>query len=470
MMLISEAQALMSQCCPFIPHGLSFLLGTSCARLQMSLLVSKNPAIIQYWNCEFNPMYSDITFSPEILSKVSGLLFTLFSQAPDCVVHPASQQAVLDLALLSGVVSFETPERLQQSFVSLSVASAVRSSRRFIQSLIASSADVPPTTCPALLLNENKGQNLRGIAAAYYAHVCSLDLPIFDTGVLELRTLFFFRCFEEQCKSFKALAKDAESITVETGHIVGQWYKVDARIFKTADAPPESTVATTRTISAGAPAGRKGGRDGILKGSLYFFLGIVVDQDDTKKKSGRGVSSSPESTGRFLPLTVAAQFNDLRRTSDAMSEIGLCLEEAQRFENSDANAQATRDQQDSKSKRKHVKQIKIIEQPPAGAILKGHGQAIFKDAEVRWRVALHQAEIVFNKSNRIISLIADQRNSWPAEIRMNNVEIANANALSHLFNTEYGISESVPQLATWIATNVVTASVNNAKNSLPDDV
>jgi hypothetical protein len=63
------------------------------------------------------------------------------------------------------------------------------------------------------------------------------------------------------------------------------------------------------------------------------------------------------------------------------------------------------------------------------------------------------AETVFDKSNRFASLLGNQRNMWPGEVRMGSVDISSANVLSHLFNVEFGIRETDPQLANWLALN-----------------
>ena len=55
-----------------------------------------------------------------------------------------------------------------------------------------------------------------------------------DTRISELRTLFFFHCFEERCSSFKSVQNAGENISLEAGQIVGQWYQVDAKLFRDA--------------------------------------------------------------------------------------------------------------------------------------------------------------------------------------------------------------------------------------------
>jgi hypothetical protein len=82
-----------------------------------------------------------------------------------------------------------------------------------------------------------------------------------------------------------------------------------------------------------------------------------------------------------------------------------------------------------------------------------------------WRVAIHQAEALLNKSNRIICLIANQRSRWAPELRTGAVDITTAKALAPLFSVEYGISENAPQLAEWLVVNAVALSTPPAGNS-----
>jgi hypothetical protein len=463
-LLLSESQAMMTNRCPFVPHGLSFLLGTSCSRLQTISYLSKLPGLIQFWNQNIDPLRLNPTFSPEILSKMTKLLVTLFAQAPDCVVHPASQQAVLDLTLLSGVVSSEYPARVERSLSILSVASAVRSSRRFIQSLISTTPATPPVNCPTLLLNENKGQTLRGIAAAYFAHVCSLDIPFFDTSLTELRTLFFFRCFEEQCKSFKSLTAQAEAVTVESGHIAGQWYRADPKLFTPAMGTPRGTTTatgrstsgktSTRTTSTRTTGGRKRRNAGFLKESLYFFMGVIVEAEEARKPTK--VPSPVADRARLVPLRIVAQMGDLKRAADAMAQVALDLDEGQKLATAEGIAPPPREPE-PKFRRRPPKG-KTVEIMAPAITLKDQAQVANRNAELHWIVAVRLGETVFDKSNRFATLLGTQKNVWPGEVRMGNVDISSAGALSHLFNVDFGIRETDPQLANWLAMNAGAAS------------
>ena len=75
-------------------------------------------------------------------------------------------------------------------------------------------------------LSDTADQNMRQLATAYYARVCSLDLSIFDTKILETRTMLFFRCFEEQCASFNSITAIPDSRQA-LNYITGQCYKND---------------------------------------------------------------------------------------------------------------------------------------------------------------------------------------------------------------------------------------------------
>lgn len=470
--LLAEAQHLMSHKCPFSTHGLNFQLTASVSRIQMKNFLSQSPTLIQFWNQEVNPLKVDNNISPEFIDKMTQLLQTMFSQAPDCVVHPSSQQSILDLSILSGISSQEPEKRLQQSLMTLSVASAVRSSKRFIQSLISQCSDSAPLNCPPMLMNDNKDQTLRGIAAAYYAHVCSLELPLFDTELLELRTYFFFKCFEEQCVSFKFLQKGNEQMTVDAGSVIGQWYQIDAEIFKN-DTSNETTTVTggrssmsfsqsTNTRTSSSTANGKNKQQAMLKGSLFFYIGIVIDFDDaSKKKPAKGAPPAPSSdAGKMIPIMLAAQLNDLKGVCDEMAEIGIEIEEANRMENSDTSGEphAGKEQQDTgKSKGKRGSKPAKTESAHSTSLLKNQAATTLKNAELKWSVSIHKAETVFNKSNRIVGYLVENRNRWPTEVKMQGIEMSSATALSHFFNTQYGINEKAPQLAEWLATICATS-------------
>ncbi|OHS95868.1 hypothetical protein TRFO_10273 [Tritrichomonas foetus] len=485
--LLADAQNLLTNKCPYIAHGLAFLLNATCSRIQMQSFLAKNPTLIQYWNHDINPLSSGVNISPDFIEKLTLLLHTMFAQAPDCVVHPESQQSILDFAVLAGVSSNENGKRLEQSLAILSVASAVRSSRRFIQSLIAQSPDAPPSgSCPFLLLNDHKDQKLRGIAAAYYSHVCSLDLPFFDTEIYEMRTLLYFKCFEEQCTSFKSLQQASEQLTLDAGQVVGQWYQVDSKIFKLGDGMTSenvtianrSSTAISRTSfsrssrTSTTASGRRGQRSANLKGSLYFFIGVIVDLDEAAKKkpptSKGGSTSIPNDSIKLTPLMIAAQQNDLRSVSNEMSEVGLELEEATRMESSDAQCEAPpqcEPQETPDAKRKRSRQAKSKAASPEVtqnvSLLKNQAQLAMKNAEIKWKLTLHKAESIFNKSNRIISFLVEQRNRWPTEVKMDAVEMSNATTISHFFNTQYGINEKSPQLAEWLCQYCTTNPPTN---------
>jgi hypothetical protein len=465
-LLLNEAQSLMTQKCPFVPHGLSFRLNASASQIQMQSFLTKSPGLIQFWNKEINPLQGRVAFSPDTVEQMSALLLAMFGQAPDCVVHPGSEQSVLDLALLCGVMATEPAKRVEQSFATLSVAAAVRSARRFVQSLIASSPDQPASSCPMLLLNENKDQKLRGIAASYYSHVCSLGLPFFDTRILELRTLFFFKCFEEQCASFKALQKSTEPVVAEPGQVVGQWYKIDGSVFKgrieSGPADGATTTRSTKTLSTSKTASTRATTASgatrtaaLLRGTLYFFLGIVADADEAKKKALK-TSGSQSDSGKVSPIIVAAQHNDLQTLSDEMAEIGLQLNEANRMENAETGEVTQQKDQGDTARgrgRRSVRGGKGADQAGGNSLLKGQAQSALKNAQIHWHLSIHKAETIFNKSNRIIGLLAGQRNRWPSEVKMSAIEMTAATTLSHFFNPQYGINEKAPQLAEWLYAN-----------------
>lgn len=527
---LAEAQRLMEEKCPYIGHGLSFLLSASSSRIQMQTILSENPLLIQNWNQETNQLLSLsssrplVSTSPEYIEKMALLMQAMFTQAPDCVVHPASQQCSLDFAVLAGVSANDTNKKLEQSISALLIASVVRSSRRYIQSLIAQSSNSAPTqACPTLLLNENKGQNMRSIAAAYYAHVCSLELPIFDAEILEMRTLLYFKCFEDLCTPFKTLHRVAEQVQLENGHIVGQWYQVDSKIFKGNQSlditgrsiktgADKSTIGSrlrtpsnsgTRTITSTITSSRastaysgrrKSGfnnNNGSLKGALLFFIGLIVDIDDSnsKKKGTKGTAKEGkdlslnlsttasaiinEGTGKILPFSLIAQNNDLRTTSNEMAEIGLNLDEAARLESAEAQGDAPpqreeKESVDSKKKKSRSSKTKTVANQEVAqnvSLLKNQANIELKNAELKWNVSIHRAAAVFNKSNRIATILADQKNQWPIEYKLDGIDISNATMLSHFFNTQYGINEKAPQFAEWICQNYLNLPSRSTTSS-----
>lgn len=537
--ILSEAQHLMDEKCPFNAHGLSFLLNASSCRIQMQSILSNNPLLIQNWNQRQQQQEEEAATligkptinltSPEQIDKLTSLLQAMFNSAPDCVVHPASQQCILDYAVLAGVsLSNEANKKLEQSISALLIASVVRSSRRYIQSLIAQSSNSSQSqACPTLLMNENKDQSLRNIAASYYAHVCSLELPVFDSEVLEMRTLLYFKCFEELCQPFKTIQRAAEQVPLETGHIVGQWFQVDSKLFKGTSAiengggkstclPSLADRSTVRSrlktpsnsgtrsnlsvVSSRAGTSytnrRKGtSNQGQVKGSLLFFIGIIVDIDDcaSKRKTSRGgkevkekdgkesslsVSATAaaiinEAMGRLIPLTIIAQNNDLKSTSNEMAEIGLNLDEAARLESAEAQGEAPpqreeKDTNDSKKKKSRSSKLKSLSSPEVAqniSLLKNQANIAFKNAEIKWNVTVHKAEAILKKSNRIAAILNDQKNFWPPEYKMDGVDISNATMLSHFFNTQYGVNEKAPQFADWLCQNFLNVPVHTSTSN-----
>ena len=486
MKLLSEARNILTENCPYVPHGLAFLLNAASSRIQMQSFLARNPMLIQLWNQEFNPLKSQgADVSSGLIEKMTSLLNTMFSEAPDCIVHPASQQSVLDLALLAGLGTSELAKRVELSLSTLNIASSVRSSRRFIQSLIAQSPETPPTSCPTLLMNDNKDQKLRDIAAAYYSHVCSLEMPIFDTRIFELRTLFFFRCFEEQCAAFKSLKTIGENLPLEAGQVVGQWYQVDAKVFRDASDDTSTmndvttvkssrmtttTARSTMTARSTASAMAKR-RSAMLKGSIYFFIGIIVDVDETKRpRSVKGANPLPPTVSsdavKLTPVMLAAQLNDLVTTSNEMAEVGLSCEEARRMESAEGAPEPTLQQSNvdatARVKRK-VKAMKSTEHVAATSLLKNQAMETMRNAEMKWSMALHRAESIFNKSNKIIGYLVEQKGRWPAGVKIIGVDITSATTLSHFFNPTYGINEKALQLANWLCNSVTSPEAQEAQ-------
>lgn len=493
--VIQKAQELMSEKCPFISHGLSFLLSSSYCRIQVQSLLMSNPLLIQLWNKETNPL---TTFAqPELIDKIIDIQNNIFCNSPDCIVNPESEQCILDYSFLVGISS--NSKKLELSFLALQAASVIRSSHRFIQSLIVQcpNNNQPPTTCPSLLLNENKDAKLRTIAASYYSHVCGLNVPYFDSEILEMRTLFYFKCFEEQCNQFKVMQKSADQIaSMEAGQILGQWYLIDSKLLNSSNATPATTgksmlssrrppsQATSRgftsnctTISrpSTAMSRTRNTAKSISKGSLSFFICIIINGDEnpikkvpkstTKNKDLSSTNSSlTENVNRFIPLLLVSQAPDLREITNDMAEVGLALEDVNRMESSEAQGEAPppkEEKDDPKKKRKPATKTKSMtntETHQPVSLLKNQAQISLTNADIKWKDASHKAVALFNKSNRIFGTITQQKNRYPAQVSMDTIEMSNSTMLSHFFNTQYGINEKAPQFAEWLTQNFTTAT------------
>ncbi|KAK8887597.1 hypothetical protein M9Y10_038648 [Tritrichomonas musculus] len=513
--ILAEAQTLLSTRCSYVSHGLSFLLNATVSRIQMQSFLHSSPSLIQLWNQDVDSSVLGSRIPQDFVEKMSLLLQTVFAQYPDCVVHPISQQLILDLSILSGVSLTQNindrTKRLELSLATLNVAYAVRTSRRFVQSLIATSPDSYPQafSCPLLIFNDNKGCKFREIAASYYANVCSLDLPLFDTEMTEMRTLLCFKCFEDQLSSFKSLYNSNENavLTMDAGQIVGQWYKADANIFTqhvvNSISPPgnasainsarsgstrkrgldSSTVASRNTNKSNVSLSARGSNVGIrkagsktmmLKGTLFFFIGIIVEYEEKEKEKKKSPTKSPkngnnndENAGsgksdpvKLIPLMIAAQQNDLKTCCSDLAEIGVQIDEAARLESPEAagDEAPNRDgnipgsaRNKGKKKNDQKNEEKESQKYTAAALLKNQASELLSNAQTKWNSALLKAETVFNKSNRIIGYLVENKDKWPSEVKMNGIEMANSTALSHFFNTQYGINEKAPQLAEWLS-------------------
>ena len=481
--LLKVAQSILENKCPYISHGLEFLLDATLSRIQMQKLLLQSPTIIQEWNRN-----SNLNKSQELIDQMIARINVLFSRAPDCVVHPLSQQSILDLVVLIGNSNNEKQQKLEHTISTLVAASTVRSSRRFIQSLVSQTPETPPLpgTCPVLLLNENKDLKQREIAAAYYSHVCSLDLPFFDTEILELRTYFYYKFFEEKCSRFKSLLTDFDSSSIEDGHISGQWYQVNPKIFKVfnnklgAEKPnnihrPSTALSKVPILKPSRPGTasnqKKYSNQMQIKGSLYFFMGLTIEVEESLKKkvsptptktstvSSPNIQASPSDGMKITPIIIVSQATELNSISNEMAEIGSYLNEAIRMETSEVQGDVSfqqkemNDSNDPKKRRtrqtpktKNSSQDMIQSIP----ILKNQAEIATKNAETKWKLNLQNVESIFNKSNKIMKTIHGQSDKIQARVKFNDVEISNAASLSHFFNIRYGINEKSQQFALWL--------------------
>ena len=461
--IIQNAIDQMRMKCPFISHGLMFLLCATSAAIQVKAFMSSYPTCIQFWNQEMNPLQTDpsMKFSPDTVNALKLLILTLFKNNADCVVHPMSGQAALDLVALTGLSQSDAEKRLDESFAALKMCATVKSAARFVQSFISTTPDTPPVNCPIKIINDNKDASMRGLAAAYYAHIIELSLPLFDTSLLEERTLFFFKCFEEQCSSFKLQTHiDASA---EQGDVAAQWYLIDARSMKvdaTNDGGVTATIksmksgvsmatsvarttTTSATQSTSASAMRKKIAN-LLRGNVLFCVGIAAESEESRKKRS-------DSSKGLVPFMLAGQPNELKGIGDDLSGIGLDLDECRRSENTDtAQTDAPKDANDKKQKKNPSKPAK----PEQTSSLKGAAAQQMRETESKWTMAVHKAQAALTKSARLLSGISPKGSRYTAEFHATNLDINSASNLSKLLNQQFGINTKSSTLADWIANEV----------------
>ena len=458
--ILEAAQSEMTTFCPYPIHGLSFLLSASAAKIKMQNFIIKNPSVIQYWNKEFNPLkaHSMPRYSPQDVDKMVESMTFMFSSHPDCIVHPASQQTIVDLAVLTGIAN-DDGKRIEKSFSVLTVANAVRTSKRFIQTLVAQCPDSPAPSCPSLLQNDNKDQTMRQLAASYYAHVCSLDMPLFDTSLLEMRTLLFFKCFEEQCAQFKSLTIPPDTLQ-EPNYIVGQWYQVDSKYFK----PPEvdggttfrsgrSTITPSASVFSGTSRATTASgmrKHSHVSGILFFFIGILTSEKENNK------SHDPI---KYTPISIVGHLNEIHKLSNDMAEIGITIQEANHMEKISGTAQEPKEslEKSTGSKKKSSSKLKssslIQSQTTATttiAPLKGQAEATARNAVMKWSVTSHKLEAILTKSAKILSSLETGSTRRVNDIKINGIEKESATTFSHLFNVQFGIYEKDESVSKWL--------------------
>jgi hypothetical protein len=91
--------------------------------------------------------------------------------------------------------------------------------------------DTAPSNWTDLLLNERSNQTQSSLACSYYTHACSLDISYFDQEILDIKSYFFYKFFEDQSDCFKLnynAASDADAARVS-----GQWHEVDRKDLQT---------------------------------------------------------------------------------------------------------------------------------------------------------------------------------------------------------------------------------------------
>jgi hypothetical protein len=303
--------------------------------------------------------------------------------------------------------------------------------------------------------------------------LCSLELPIFDSELAEMRCFLFFRLFEDQLESVKLVPKAATDL--DPGSVLGQWYELETKTPETNGKIPtgaRSSVSGRSTVNVSPPKVR-----GNPPKSSYFFLGLVIDGADHKRRmapnSAKALATPPTATATaasLVPLVLAAHSTDLLALCDDFADIALKMDESSKMAQSEVEADAAppaREQaaEAAKGKKKPPpKPVKTPEAPELGPLHR-QAEAIAKRAEVQWGVAVSKAELVVAKSNRILAGLMNQKDRCPPDVRFSGMEIASAGALSRFFNIDYGICETAPQIAEWFASSWSSPQVSAPPSS-----
>ena len=371
--------------------------------------------------------------------------------------------------------------RNEKTLSTLMVAHAVKTSRRFIQSLVAECQDTVATNCPQLLQNDNKDQTQRGLAAAYYSHVCSLDQPLFDCTLIEARTSLFFRCFEEQCAVFKSLGQPPDN-NQETNYVVGQWYKVDSRAMKVENSDEGMTNAThtartgmtpgtiTSGTSRATTATGARNKSSQISGIYYYFLGAVTLDEEHK---GSGI--------RIIPTVIVAQASEISELNTEMSDVGLTLQEVGHMEKVVGAVEVPQKEVPEKISRKKssvklLKSTSFLHSATSSTTnlsnaltpLRNQVEVATKSALSKWNVAVHKLEALLTKSAKLVTQMTTKGGRFRGEVKANSLSNNSATALSHLLSLQFGICEKDENLASFLMTISPMAPAKKADpSSLP---
>jgi len=90
--------------------------------------------------------------------------------------------------------------------------------------------------------------------------------------------------------------------------------------------------------------------------------------------------------------------------------------------------------------------------------LKSQAAEALRSAGLKWQLAIRKVENVFNKSNRIVRHLVGQTSRRPSEVTTTGIELPCATALSHFFNTQFGINERAPELSLWLSNSCGVAT------------
>jgi hypothetical protein len=198
------------------------------------------------------------------------------------------------------------------------------------------------------------------------------------------------------------------------------------------------------------------------KGTIHFFLGIVIDTDDPRKRAPQSAKAAPVAATpmgvRLIPLVLGAQQPDLQTLCEDFADIAMKMDESAKIAQSEVEVDAAPPPKEqavdpAKGKKKPpTKVVKAADVPEVGPLHR-QAEALAKRAEIQWGVAVSKTELVISKSNRMLAGLMNQKDRWPPEVKLGGVDVGSAGSLARFFNADYGICEKAQQIGDWFASS-----------------